>query len=294
MVPEAAGPIDPEIGSWRLHRHLSDEVFGFRLGRNPTTVSCERSPFKDTANEDSTLVMQLGPERFLLAVADGVGGLRAGEAASELALATLEKTVRDCLPDQSLRTAVVDGLELSNRLILESQLGGASTIIVVTIEDDQFRSFHVGDSMALQASNRGRVKSLTIPHSPVGMAVEAGLLEESAAMHHEHRHLVNNFLGADSMRIEIGAPLRIAPRDTLVLASDGLFDNLLPEEVALAVRKGSLLKSHRELVATVRQRMRYPVGNLPSKADDLGVICFRRYGGKRLPSFQEITGRLES
>lgn len=277
--------------AWRLHQNHSDAVHGFRIGKNVLTVSSERSPYKRTANEDATLVMDLGSQRTLIAVADGVGGLRGGELAAEIALGTLQTTLSSIAPHQSLRTVVVDAIELANQQILDSQIAGASTIVVATIEHDEFRVFHVGDSQAIQVSNRGRVKSITIAHSPVGMAVEAGLLEESAAMHHEHRHLVNNIVGTDAMRIEIGATIKLAARDTLLLASDGLFDNLLPDEVASLVRKGNLLNAHRELIKIVRHRMCDPYGALPSKADDLSVICFRQYGGRQLPPFSKITER---
>lgn len=281
------------VHSWRLHQHLEEQVYGFRADQGLVTVSCERSPAKKTANEDSTLVMQLPGRAILLAVADGVGGLRGGELASQIALATLEQTVRGMTSEQSLRTAVVDGIELANRKILESQIAGASTIVVVTIEGQHVRTFHVGDSMALQISNRGRIKYVTVAHSPVGMAVEAGLLEESAAMHHEQRHLVNNIVGSESMRIEIGSTLELSARDTLVLASDGLYDNLLPDQIAALVRKGNLATAHRQLLAAVRERMSDPYGTLPSKADDLSVICYRSFGGKSFPRLQEITERLE-
>lgn len=275
--------------SWRLHQHESPEIFNLAVGDQAISVNCERSPAKSTANEDSTMVLHCG-DTLVLAVADGVGGLRGGELASELALVTLEESIRNRRPDQSFRSAIVDGIELANRKILDSQIAGASTIVIALIEGNMFRPFHVGDSLAIQTSNRGRLKFQTVAHSPVGMAVEAGLLEEAAAMHHEHRHLVNNVVGSESMRIEIGVPLEIAARDTLILASDGLFDNLLPEEIISEVCKGNLAKAHHALAEKVRFRMNNPHSVRPSKPDDMSIICFRRFGG-RGKSLQEITER---
>ena len=68
----------------------------------------------------------------------------------------------------------------------------------------------------------GKIKLLTVSHSPVGMALESGLLDEAEAMHHEERHIVSNVVGSAGMRIEIGAKRKLAPRDTVLLASDGL------------------------------------------------------------------------
>ena len=62
-------------------------------------------------------------------------------------------------------------------------------------------------------------------------AVESGMLDEDEAVHHEERHLISNVVGADDMRIEIGLSINMAAKDTLLLASDGLFDNLYLNEI---------------------------------------------------------------
>ena len=43
--------------------------------------------------------------------------------------------------------------------------------------------------MILTTGQRGRLRMQTVSHSPVGFAIEYGLLDESEAMHHEERHL---------------------------------------------------------------------------------------------------------
>ena len=58
----------------------------------------------------------------------------------------------------------------------------------------------------------------TVAHSPVGYAEEAGLLDREEAIHHAHRHLVSNMLGMPEMHIEVGPPLTLDARDTIVLA----------------------------------------------------------------------------
>jgi len=108
----------------------------------------------------------------------------------------------------------------------------------------------------LLVGQRGKRKLQNVAHSPVGFAVEAGLLDESEAMHHEDRHIVSNMLGAADMRIEVGSSRRIAPRDTLLIASDGLSDNLDPEEMVERMRAGPLLEGARRLAADrVRRRV---------------------------------------
>jgi serine/threonine protein phosphatase PrpC len=77
------------------------------------------------------------------------------------------------------------------------------------------------------------------------------------------------------MRIEIGPPIEMAPRDTLLIASDGLFDNLLPDEIIEAVRTGPLEDAIGGLIETAQQRMAAQQGNAPCKPDDLTVIAYR-------------------
>ena len=119
------------------------------------------------------------------------------------------------------------------------------------------------------------MKLQTIPHSPIGYAVEAGLMKEEEAIHHESRHVISNVIGSDQMRIEIGPPTELAPRDTLLLASDGLFDNLLPDEIIETIRSGPLDEAVGALVQIARDRMATQTGDAPSKPDDLTVIAFR-------------------
>jgi len=138
------------------------------------------------------------------------------------------------------------------------------------------RAYHAGDSMVLVTGQRGRIKWLTIPHSPVGYAVEAGLLDRGDALHHEDLHLVSNLLGGQGMRIELGASLELSPRDTVVLASDGLSDNLHLDEIVDRVRKGPLCQAVAALAALGRQRMAASAEGVPSKPDDLTFIAIRR------------------
>ena len=105
--------------------------------------------------------------------------------------------------------------------------------------------------------------------------MEAGVLDEEEAMHHEERHVVSNVVGSAEMRIEIGPEIRLAPRDTVVLASDGLLDNLTMDEIIARVRKGRLDKAVRWLALDTRRRMTCPEEGQPSKPDDTTIIAYR-------------------
>jgi serine/threonine protein phosphatase PrpC len=68
----------------------------------------------------------------------------------------------------------------------------------------------------------------------------------------------------------------MAARDTLLLASDGLFDNLTTGEVVSGMRTGRLASKLKNLTDLALARMAESTKDLPSKPDDLSVIGIRR------------------
>ncbi|NNF51836.1 MAG: SpoIIE family protein phosphatase [Gammaproteobacteria bacterium] len=236
-----------------------------------------RSPHKQTDNEDSALAMSYGENGVILAVADGAGGLPAGRKASN----TLIETFIEMLPDAAqaampMRVAIISAIEESNRRIQEFSNGSATTLTVAGIEGDELRHYQIGDSVAYLVGQRGKLKTQTMQHSPVGFAVEAGLMDEKEAMTHEDRHYVSNFVGIAGMRIEVGSAIRISARDTILVASDGLADNLHIGEIIDIARAGPLGQCAEELGEASLARMTMPAANSPSKADDLTVLIARR------------------
>jgi len=235
-----------------------------------------RAPGKESDNEDSLGLIPCGEKTGVLVVADGLGGLPRGDQASSTAVRQVSQNITEnCGEPPVLREAILDGIEQANKMIKEHGSGSGTTIAAVGIENNYVRPYHVGDSAILITGQRGKIKYLTIPHSPVGYAVEAGLINADEAIYHEERHLVSNIIGTTDMRVEIGPGIKLAPHDTLVIASDGLFDNLHIEEIANIVRTGPLRLAAETLVKICRERMTEFSESRPHKLDDLGFILFR-------------------
>ena len=175
-----------------------------------------------------------------------------------------------------MRVGILNGIERANRAVVDLGVGAATTLAIVEMQNAQVRSYHVGDSLTLIVGGRGKIKLQTVPHSPVGFAVEAGLLDEAEAMHHEDRHLVSNVIGTPDMRIEVGPTLELALHDSVLLASDGLCDNLHIDEIVARLRKGPLKHAAHRLAADTRKRMLNPADGQPSKPDDVTFVAFRR------------------
>jgi PPM family protein phosphatase len=175
-----------------------------------------------------------------------------------------------------LRTAVLNGIETANQAVRDLGNGSATTLTVVTIEGRLARSYQIGDSEAIVVGQRGRLKLQTTAHSPTGFAVEAGFLDQRAALHHAERHLVSNFIGTADMRIDVGAGVELAPRDTVIVASDGLTDNVHLDEIVELARKGPLGLAADRMIDKAERRMRDEKAGQPSKPDDLSLILFRK------------------
>ena len=239
-------------------------------------VYSARCPGRETANEDAAALIPFGPESGVLVVADGLGGPPAGELAASLAAGALETSVaKAARKGLMLRTAILDGFENANHVVQELGTGAATTLAVVEVRRAGIRPYHAGDSTILVVGRQGKIKLQTTSHSPVGFAVESGYLDEQEAMYHQDRHLVSNVIGSPKMRIEVGPTLELAPHDTVLLASDGLFDNLHVEEVVGRIRKGPLADVARQIADEAGQRMRHPKDGRPSKPDDLTFVVFR-------------------
>ncbi len=236
-----------------------------------------RSPDKETENEDTVAVIPWGPQAAVLVVADGAGGLPAGKAASLIAVQTVIASLQAAMAETMLlRNAILNGIEAANEAVIALANGSATTLTIVTIEGLMARAYQIGDSEAMVVGQRGQLKLQTTAHSPTGFAVEAGFLDERLALHHAERHLVSNFLGMSDMRIDVGAMLELKPRDTVILASDGLTDNVHFDEIIERVRKGPLDRAAEAVVDLAHRRMACDHSGKPCKPDDLSLILYRK------------------
>jgi serine/threonine protein phosphatase PrpC len=109
----------------------------------------------------------------------------------------------------------------------------------------------------------------------VGYAIEAGVLNEKQAMNHADRHLVSNVIGDRAMHVGMSYPLRLNPLDTVLLATDGLFDNAYTDEIVRRSCKGNLHDTSERLIDECLDRMQAPVKGAPGKPDDLTLVAYR-------------------
>jgi len=248
-----------------------------KIGGGDVVAYTAPVPDSATENQDTIGIIPYGPDAAVLVVADGAGGLPAGRRASQTAVETLDLSLQVAASQTMLlRTAILNGIESANQAVLDLANGSATTMTIVTIEGRTTRTYQIGDSEAMITGQRGVIRSQTMAHSPTGFAVEAGFLDEMEALHHEERHFVSNLIGTGDMRIDIGSAVELRPRDTILVASDGLTDNIHLHEIRDLMRAGPLDSALAAVVSLAHNRMTVESESQPSKPDDLSVILFRK------------------
>ena len=258
------------------NRDTMDKPEIYDIGPGTVVVYTASSPDNNHPNEDKVAIIPIGADSLVLMVADGAGGHSSGDTASDTAINSIHRAIRKTASDNTeLREAILTGIENANTTLMESASGSATTISLAEIHGNIVRTYHAGDTEILITGLKGKLKYQTLIHSPVGYAVEAGLLDEGDAIMHEDRHIVSNVLGFSDMHITIGSPVRLAPYDTLLIATDGLFDNLQKDEVLDLIRKGQMIKCAGGLIEKASKRMLDQDEHQPSKFDDLSFIMFR-------------------
>jgi serine/threonine protein phosphatase PrpC len=231
---------------------------------------------KTTGNEDAAAFWELGEQIHLLAVADGMGGGPGGAEAAAIAIDAVERFAANADPKVNLRSGIVDAFEAANDRVLEKSIGSGTTLVVVEVSGDRARAYHAGDSGAILVGQRGRVRFDIMAHSPTGYAVASGLLEQDDVHHHDERHLLSNCIGSREMRVEVGAAIRMAARDTLMLGTDGVLDNIQRADLIDLIRVGPLYKQASKLQRRIRETMAGSDDELPAHPDDATALLFRR------------------
>ena len=259
----------------RIHCHRNTRT-PFTLNLQAYDIAVVSVPVEgyEHRNEDACAVF-VSDNDMLVAIADGAGSYIDGDLASSLALAELSRSLEKASAG-NVRQHVLEGFEQAHLKLLKRRGNAATTLLVGGFFADCVRSYHCDDSGMLIVGGRGRIKQRTVPHSPTGYALEAGLMDESTALLHEERNLVNHLLGHLPLSIEVGGAVELSPRDTVVLASDGLFDNLYADEIATLACSGNIASACANLAELATERMNGSDAAMPSSSDDLTIALVRR------------------
>ncbi len=185
----------------------------------------------------------------LYIVADGMGGHKNGEIASELAIRTIAGNVLNEIytpmmslnPQQSelsFREVFYTGIEKANSEIITNSYGGGTTVTAVLIVGDQMTIAHVGDSRVYSVSVEGELEPLTRDHSLVKRLQELGQITPEEAAVHPQRNVLYRALGqGEPFEPEIISTKR-PESGSLLVCSDGLWSIVGQDGLRTIIKSG--------------------------------------------------------
>ncbi len=214
-------------------------------------------------NEDAHVV-----QSPLFAVADGMGGPRAGEVASRLAAEAL----RDEQGDGSGEERVASLIQTANRRIYQRSSedaevsGMGTTMTVALVEAGTVAIGHVGDSRAYLVRDN-ELEQLTEDHTLVNELLKSGKLSAEEAHSHPQRSVITRALGTEPDVDVDTFTVEARPGDVFLLCSDGLSSMISDNEILGLVRSGN-----GDLDAALRGLIQ--AANTSGGDDNITVVAF--------------------
>lgn len=194
------------------------------------------------ASEDSTIP--------LFIVADGMGGHKAGEVASSMAIDIIVEEFKENNKElnnpNDIKGFIKNAMERANALVYKKSLieakcdGMGTTVILAYYLDNKFYIGHVGDSRAYKISEDG-INQLTDDHTLVNELIKKGSITESEAENHPQRNIITRALGSSiGIKIDI-LEVDFSKGDVLILCSDGLYNMVDDGKILQAIEKNQSL-----------------------------------------------------
>ena len=190
-----------------------------------------------TNNQDYANQYKNKAGKSMIFLADGMGGHRAGNIASEMAVTDLGAAwvATEISTINEVREWFAEYLEKENQQIHrigqdEEHKGMGTTLEAVAIIDDQVLFAHVGDSRIGLVRN-GEYHQLTSDHSLVNALLKAGQITEEEAAHHPQRNIITQSIGQkDELQPDFGM-VTVEAGDFIVINSDGLTNMISGDEI---------------------------------------------------------------
>jgi len=210
------------------------------------------------ANEDALLALRPDGERYgqvLAVVADGMGGHKAGEVASALAIEAMRRALDEIDTSETTDALLMYGAELGNRTIwdaaaldLEKEGMGTTLVCALLSANGEAVIANVGDSRAYVYVG-GTATLRTSDHTWVNEQVLAGLMTEDDARTSPFRNLLTRALGSTpTVQVDLFGGLRLGVGDALILVSDGVTGYLDERDLAAVMRAAATAQEAAERI----------------------------------------------
>ena len=189
-------------------------------------------------NEDSVIIVKNSEDAILMAVADGMGGHRAGEVASSIAISYLSKRFSESFFKLNKASAVewikncvneINGQIFKYTEENPESKGMGTTLVMALITRDYILFGNIGDSSGFVMKDN-KIHKVTHDHTLVNLLLAAGELTEEEAKNHPKKNILMNALGInDPIEIDVfDCSMEI---DEILLCSDGLTTMITEEQI---------------------------------------------------------------
>ena len=224
-------------------------------------------------NEDSVTILKNKKDEYLLAVADGMGGHKAGEVASSMAINHLTKSFNDLETMGDKKTCVEwirTNINDINNEIFEytknhpESKGMGSTLVMAIYTKEYLLFANIGDSSGF-VIKKDELFKITKDHTLVNMLVNNGELTESQAKNHPKKNILMRALGANNP-IEVDIFSVEEEVSGIVLSSDGLTSMLNKNQIEKVLANKDLSLSEK-VIRLIRK------SNIRGGLDNISVAC---------------------
>lgn len=197
-------------------------------------------------NQDAFYVDVPAEDLALCVVCDGMGGARAGNVASKLAVDTFVEALRECSaaqPEDAPAALLQQAAEQANQAVhLRAAtdpdcLGMGTTMVAVLAQGGAAHILNIGDSRCYHVTEEG-VARVTRDHSVVEDMVARGEISPEAARTHPRKNLITRALGAEAHIRADAYELTLKAGDFLLLCSDGLSNLVTDQEMLYEILHG--------------------------------------------------------
>ncbi|MBR4351259.1 MAG: Stp1/IreP family PP2C-type Ser/Thr phosphatase [Bacilli bacterium] len=224
-------------------------------------------------NEDSVTILKNKKNEYLLAVADGMGGHKAGEVASSMAVNHLTDSFNklDTMGDKKtcvewIRTNVN---EINNEIFEYTKnhpesKGMGSTLVMAIYTKDYLLFANIGDSSGF-VIKKDELFKITKDHTLVNMLVNNGELTETQAANHPKKNILMRALGANNP-IEVDIFSVEEEVSGIVLSSDGLTSMLTKTQIERVLANKELSLSEK-VIRLIRK------SNIRGGLDNISIAC---------------------
>lgn len=189
-------------------------------------------------NQDAYEIRVLADGVVVAVVCDGMGGAKAGNIASTLAIGTfMDVLLQNELPsDENVRWHMEEAASVANQVVFHRSLedsdcsGMGTTMVALLVQKGEAYILNEGDSRCYHITG-SQVSRITRDHSLVEALVERGELTQEEARIHPHKNLITRALGTE---LELRADLyrqSVLAGDYLLLCSDGLSNLVRGDEM---------------------------------------------------------------